>query len=120
MNDTDLSTIRQASLLSHTQAKTVLELGGTADLEQQRDDCIEKKNACQSIIDQCDNDMDALRKQKRQLDDAIAEINKVKREFKNLKEDLDLDAKRLNNSYWDEKKGRKVYDPHSSPPHAEN
>lgn len=115
MNDTDLSSIRQAAHDAHQQAKHVLERGTQADCEVQRDDCEEKKNAVITVINDCENKLEDFRKMKRAIDNDMAEVRKIQREFEELKTDLSSDFKRLNSQFWDLKQGRKVYDPHPSP-----
>ena len=107
----DILTIRSAANLAHSRAKLVLTSVSAEDAEVQRDDCLEKANAVVSVINSCEDQIEDFRRQKRALDDKMADVKSVQREFDCLKADLNLDAKRLNSHFWDLKKGRTIHDP---------
>lgn len=123
MNAEDIINIRHDALKSHEKAAQIL----TDDLhqeeyEQQRDDCIEKKNAVKTILNECENQKEGIRSKKRKLDDEIGEINRLEREFKGYWDDLSLDIDRCNSEFWDRRKGRKIHDNYpdnaTKPPHG--
>ena len=111
MLDSDILTIRSAAKLSHDRAKLALEKDNMPDLEQQRDDCEEKRNAVQTVINGLEDQLESFRKQKRAIDDQMADVKSLQREFSCLSADLATDAKRCNNSFWSLKKGRTLHDP---------
>ena len=69
--------------------------------------CEEKKNGVISVVNFCEDQLGNLRAQKRKIDDQMDEVRSLLREFESLKADLTTDFKRLNNHFWDIKKGRK-------------
>lgn len=107
----DFLVIRSNAALAHQKSKLALEAGTVDDLEQQRDDCEVNRNAVQTVLNGLEDEIEKYRKEKRALDDKISDIRSVQREFDVLKADLTTDAKRLNNAFWDLKKGRKIFDP---------
>jgi len=106
MNEQDIITTRNEAKEAHETAKFVLTKDSAPDAEQQRDLCEEKKNGVISVINFCEDQLEALRKEKRKLDDKMADVRSLQREFDGLKADLTTDFKRLNNHFWDIKKGR--------------
>jgi chromosome segregation ATPase len=111
LQDSDILTIRSAAKLAHDQSKLTLERGTMDDLEVQRDDCEEKRNAVQTVINGLEDQLEAFRKQKRAIDDKMSDVKSLQREFSSLSADLATDAKRCNNSFWSMKKGRTLHDP---------
>lgn len=105
--------IRDKALAAHSKAHVVLDRGTQQDCEQHRDECEECKNAVQTVINACENRLDELRREKRAIDDQMADVRKVQREYEGYKADLATAVKRLNNQYWDMRKSQKVYDPHA-------
>jgi peptidoglycan hydrolase CwlO-like protein len=101
----DILRIRSEATLAHDKAKLTLSRDSTADFEQQRDDCEEKKNATITVINFCEDQLETFRKQKRAIDDQMADVRSLQREFESLKAELTQDAKRLNNAFWDVKRG---------------
>lgn len=114
MTEHDIITIRAEAKQAHDHAKLVLTKDSAPDLEQQRDVCEEKKNAVIAVVNFCEDQLEELRKEKRKLDDKMADVRSLQREFDGLKADLTTDYKRLNNAFWDVKKGRKEPSPSSN------
>lgn len=111
MTEQDILTIRHEAHLAHDRARLALQGGTMDDLEQQRDDCEEKRNAVQTVINGLEDQLEAFRKQKRAIDDQMADVKSLQREFSSLSADLSVDAKRCNNSFWSLKRGRTLHDP---------
>lgn len=106
MTEHDIITIRNEAKTAHEKAKFVLTQDSAPDAEQQRDLCEEKKNGVISVVNFCEDQLGILRTQKRKLDDQMDEVRSLLREFESLKAELTTDFKRLNNHFWDIKKGR--------------
>lgn len=104
MNPQDLINIGDKAREAHEAAKIVLERGQMGDMESQRDECEEKKNAVMTVINWYEDQLAEQRSLKRAIDDRMDDLKKGQREFENLKNDLTTDAKRLNNTFWDLKR----------------
>lgn len=101
----DLSGTKQAAELTLERAKDALKAQlSPADYEVKRDECTDMASAVSSITDFFDDEMEKLRKQKRAIDDAIADRKREQRPFKALHEDLREHAKRLNNAFFDSRR----------------
>lgn len=106
MTDDELKGIKeQAEMALETATKLLHSDLPPADYESQRDNCQEQQSAVKSIIDYYEDLMDAKRKQKRKLDDEIADLKTAQRPFNALNEDLKNIGKRHNNAFWDAKRG---------------
>lgn len=98
--ETDTVTIRQECESAMQQAKEAITSESMADAEQARDKCNEAKSAAKTMIDTFDNEMDELRKQKRRLDDKLADLKREQRPWRAYCEDLELLARRCNNHFF--------------------
>lgn len=111
LTESDIINTRSEAQKAHQLAKLSLQEGKMPDLESQRDDCEEKRNAVQSVVNYLEDQLEAYRKQKRAIDDKMADVKSLQREFSGLSADLATASKRCNSMFWDLKKGRKPYEP---------
>jgi peptidoglycan hydrolase CwlO-like protein len=113
---TESQAIREAAETTLDNAKSLISMQvNPRDYESKSDECNDMASALTTVIDLYESQMDALRKEKRSLDDKLADLKAAQRPYENLKRDLQNYAKRLKNRFWDAKREMET---RSIPPNA--
>ena len=98
------SIIEAASVILEQQKEIIRGQHPSQEYEASKDKLLENASALKTILDMYDDKEDQHKKNKRAIDDAIADIKIAKRPIKALHDDLKEWGRRATNEFWSAKK----------------